>query len=211
MVGGVASFQEAGMVGTDGRSGMSPVVDRSTGGRGDSVADAPVCWAVRAGEEIARSRGGGTGPVVAVADGAAGSGGGPAGAAGNPDAWPAQAELVLSALEAGQFGPVRAGAAANRRALPRRPYRVRAALRLFSDADQTPPRPLFTRDIHARGLGFITPHRLPLGHGGVVELPTADGGRTVTVACTLLRCREAAPGWFEGSLYFNRDQPEFVG
>jgi hypothetical protein len=29
------------------------------------------------------------------------------------------------------------------------------------------------------------------------------------VHCTLLRCREAAPGWFEGSVYFNREQPQF--
>jgi hypothetical protein len=134
---------------------------------------------------------------------------------GTTEGWPAQAELVLSALEAGQFagpGGAHTGQAGpNRRALPRRRLRVKAALRLFSDGDHTPPRMLFTRDVHARGLGFITPHRLPLGHGGVVELPTADGGRTVSVACTLLRCREAAPGWFEGSLYFNRDQPEFAG
>jgi hypothetical protein len=119
--------------------------------------------------------------------------------------WPAQAEMVLSAIEAGQFP-----APDNRRNAPRRRYRVKASLHLFSDAPETAPWLIYTRDIHARGLGFITPHRLPLGHGGLIELPIGEGS-PVHIPCTLLRCREAAPGWFEGSLYFNRDQPQFGG
>jgi hypothetical protein len=31
-------------------------------------------------------------------------------------------------------------------------------------------------------------------------------GNEISVNCTLYRCRLAAPGWFEGALYFNRDQ-----
>src|SRR5947209_20590602 len=75
-------------------------------------------------------------------------------------AWPAQADLVLSAIEAGQYK-------LQRRAAPRRRYRVMAMLRLHSDAPDAEPRVLYTRDIHFRGLGFITPGRLPLGHGGI--------------------------------------------
>ena len=116
--------------------------------------------------------------------------------------WPPQAEMVLSAIEAGQFPTD------NRRTAPRRRYRVKACLHLFSDAPETAPWQIYTRDIHARGLGFITPHRLPLGHGGLIELPVGESSR-IHIPCTLLRCREAAPGWFEGSLYFNRDQPQF--
>jgi len=70
---------------------------------------------------------------------------------------------------------------------------------------------LFTRDVHGRGVGFISQQRIPLGHAGTVELPkpaSADAA-TTRIACTVLRCREAAPGWFEGALYFNREQPEF--
>ena len=119
--------------------------------------------------------------------------------------WPAQAEMVMSAIEAGQFPAVD-----NRRTAPRRRYRVKASLHLFSDAPDTAPWAIYTRDIHARGLGFITPHRLPLGHGGLIELPVGESSR-IHIPCTLLRCREAAPGWFEGSLYFNRDQPQFGG
>ena len=116
--------------------------------------------------------------------------------------WPPQAELVLSAIEAGQH-PINPGA--ERRQGKRASFRVRAQLRLYSDNPGEPGRAIYTRDIHTRGLGFITPHRLPLGHGGLVDLPT-PAGKIVSVPCTLLRCREAAPGWYEGSVYFNRDQ-----
>ncbi|HSV14825.1 MAG TPA: hypothetical protein VLI90_11230, partial [Tepidisphaeraceae bacterium] len=68
---------------------------------------------------------------------------------------------------------------------------------------------LYTRDVNGRGLGFVTAHRLPLGYGGVIELP-GPLGEPLTIHCTLLRCREAAPGWFEGSVYFNREQPKFA-
>ena len=126
----------------------------------------------------------------------------------NMEDWPPQAELVLSAIEAGQHsnGPT---LGADRRVGRRASFRVRAQLRLYSDNPGEPGRVIYTRDIHARGLGFITPHRLPLGHGGLVDLPT-PGGKIVTVPCTLLRCREAAPGWYEGSVYFNRDQHGLV-
>jgi hypothetical protein len=117
--------------------------------------------------------------------------------------WPAMAEMILSALESGahQAKPT------NRRNLSRVAHRVRGRLRLFSDAPHEGPREIFTRDIHSRGLGFITPHRLPLGHGGFVSFIAPDG-RTRRLQCTLHRCREAAPGWFEGALCFNREQPE---
>jgi len=36
------------------------------------------------------------------------------------------------------------------------------------------------------------------------------GGDIRTIACTLLRCREAAPGWYEGRMYFNRQQADFA-
>jgi hypothetical protein len=117
----------------------------------------------------------------------------------------ARAELILSALEAGQFRE----APTNRRAIQRERLRVRGALRLFADGEGAPAKPIFTRDVHSRGLGFVTPHRLPLGYGGVIEIPNRFGRKT-QIHCTLLRCREAAPGWYEGSLYFNREQHNLV-
>jgi hypothetical protein len=116
--------------------------------------------------------------------------------------WPAQVELIMSALDTGQFD-------ANRRKTGRVSYRVKAKLRLFSDPAMSSPWIIYTRDIHARGLGFISPHRLPLGYGGLIELPGPQGG-VININCTLSRCREAAPGWYEGSLYFNRELAEFV-
>jgi hypothetical protein len=122
--------------------------------------------------------------------------------------WPPQVDLILSAIETGQFR--KPATSLDRRTGCRVPYRVRACLRLFSDTPQTGPHVVYTRDVHVRGIGFITPQRLPLGHGGLIELPAPDGG-TVSIHCTLLRCREAAPGWYEGAVYFNRDQPDLVG
>jgi hypothetical protein len=116
------------------------------------------------------------------------------------DAWPPEVELILSALEAAT--PEHD----ERRRHQRLSFRVAAELRLFSDAPGIPTWRLYTRDISVRGMGFITQNRLPLGYGGVVQLPTPRTGRIVSVAGTLFRCREVSSGWFEGSLYFNREQ-----
>ena len=122
-------------------------------------------------------------------------------AASRAGAFPPEVEMILSALEAGVTQPD------NRRKHPRMPYRVLADLRLFSDAPGTPPWRIYTRDVSARGVGFITAHRLPLGYGGTVEIPAPATGNIITINCTLFRCRElSGNGWFEGALYFNREQ-----
>jgi hypothetical protein len=121
------------------------------------------------------------------------------------EAWPAEVELILSAMESGRHGAP--AAPDERRAMARIPHRVRGRLKLFSDTPDVSPRVIYTRDRHARGLGFITPQRLPLGHGGFVEFAGPDG-RPRRIQCTVQRCREAAPGWFEGAVCFNREQPE---
>jgi hypothetical protein len=117
--------------------------------------------------------------------------------------WPAEVDLILSAMEAARQD------ASDRRIDSRLSYRVRAMLKLFSDAPEQAPWTLYTRDADTRGLGFITSHRLPLGYGGHVELLTPSGA-IARIQCTLFRCREAVPGWFEGALYFNREQPDFA-
>ncbi len=119
-----------------------------------------------------------------------------------PEPVPAPAAMVLSALEAAS------GTRLERRLTGRTSYRTVAEIRLFRDGTAMPARVLYTRDINRRGVGFVTPHRLPLGYGGVLRLPDGDG-RVTEVHCTLQRCREAAPGWFEGAAHFNRDQPQF--
>src|SRR5262245_23520070 len=121
-----------------------------------------------------------------------------AAAAPSRDTFPAMAELILSAMESGQYG---AAAYVNRRALRRVPYRVKGELRLFSDCVNGEQRVLYTRDVHARGLGFITQQPLPLGHGGFVEFAAPDG-RPRKIQCTVQRCRETAPGWYDGAVCF---------
>ena len=118
--------------------------------------------------------------------------------------WPRESALILSALET-------AGANHERRRMRRLPYGVKASLRLMTDADPANVRILYTRDVNARSLGFLTQHCLPLGYGGVVDLPgPVPGNPVLSIPCTLLRCREAAPGWFDGALHFNRERGDFA-
>jgi len=115
-----------------------------------------------------------------------------------------ESSLILSAMES-------AGGKDDRRRLRRFIYRVKATLRLMTDADAAAERMLYTRDVNARSLGFLTQHCLPLGYGGVVRLPSpAPGDPMVSISCMMVRCREIAPGWFDGALLFNREQDEFT-
>jgi len=126
------------------------------------------------------------------------------------ETWPAEVDLIISALAAGEDrAKGSASPVIRRRDVPRISYRVLADLRLYSDAHHEGSWRLYTRDVSVRGLGFITPHRLPLGYGGTLELPAPDG-RVIAVNCTLLRCREVASGWYDGALYFNREQAVFA-
>lgn len=107
--------------------------------------------------------------------------------------------MILSAMEAVPKPGM------EKRAHQRLNYRVQAKLTLFADGPMAEPWTLYTRDVDPRGLGFISRDRLPLGYGGWVDVQTPNG-RTTRIACTLYRCREAIPGWYEGALYFNREQ-----
>jgi hypothetical protein len=126
--------------------------------------------------------------------------------------FPAEVEMILSAMEAGRHAwNQEAGQEPNgeeRREAGRVPYRVRAELHLFRDQPGAPPWVLYVRDADVRGMGFLSPHRLPLGYGGYVEL-IAPTGRPLSVPCTLFRCREVVPGWYDGAMNFNREQGDF--
>jgi hypothetical protein len=121
--------------------------------------------------------------------------------------WPPEVDLILSAMEAGK-SQEKPPAGVQRRYPGRTPYRVRAMLRLFSDSAHDPPWVLYIRDIDPRGVGFITPHCLPLGYGGVLKL-YAPGGQQMRIECTLFRCRQTVRGWYEGAMCFNREQSAF--
>jgi hypothetical protein len=116
--------------------------------------------------------------------------------------WPREVGLIISALEAG-------APAEDRRQASRRSFRTQAILQLYTDESLSVDRVLYTRDVNQRSLGFVTKHRLPLGYGGTVQIADFEG-KLHTIPCTLLRCRQAASGWYEGGLYFNRDQWQFA-
>ncbi len=117
--------------------------------------------------------------------------------------FPRDVEFVISALEAGPRPVV------DRHKLPRAAYRVRATLKLYSDADGENPKLLYTRHVNTQAMGFLTDRPLTLSHGGVLRIPDPQGN-VMEIAVTVLRCREAAPGWFEGAVYFNRPQSMFA-
>jgi len=118
--------------------------------------------------------------------------------------WPAEVDLIVTALRAGELPDD------DRRKIARAEYRVKATLRLFSDRHGTPPWILYTCDANERGVGFIAPARLPLSHGGILEIATPTG-EVASVHITLYRCNEISPGWYRGALCFNREQPAFAG
>ena len=116
--------------------------------------------------------------------------------------FPAEVEFLISALEAGPKPLI------DRQKARRSQYRVRATLKLFSDAPEAKPALLYTRNVTSQALAFLTNDILTLSHGGILRIPSPSG-EVLKINCTVLRCREAAPGWFEGAVYFNRDQAIF--
>jgi len=116
--------------------------------------------------------------------------------------FPAEVEFVISALEAGPKPLI------DRQKARRSQYRVRATLKLFSDPPDAKAALLYTRNVTSQALAFLTNDVLTLSHGGILHIPLPSG-EVVKINCTVLRYREAAPGWFEGALYFNREQSFF--
>jgi hypothetical protein len=116
---------------------------------------------------------------------------------------PREVQLILTAIDSGQHPGW------ERRARNRAKFHSEAELRLFSDISDARPRVLYTRDVSTRGLGFITPDQLPLGHGGKVQV-VLPSGRQLQISCTLSRCRQVSVGWYEGGLHFVREQLDFA-
>lgn len=135
-------------------------------------------------------------PAAAAASSSSGGGSG-------EEAWPADVDFILSALEAGGGGP-----GFDKRQAVRVPYRAVGHLKLYSAGADEAAVTVYTRDVCPRSLGFVTQTPLPLGYGGILTL-TGPDGQGMRLDVTLLRCREAVPGWFEGALYFNRQQLSF--
>lgn len=125
------------------------------------------------------------------------------GSADGEETWPADVDFILSALEAGV-----SNAHVDKRQAVRLPYRAIGHLKLYSAPLDEPATTIYTRDVCPKSLGFVTQSRLPLGYGGILTIKGPDG-QEMRLDVTLLRCREAVPGWFEGAVYFNRQQMTF--
>lgn len=136
--------------------------------------------------------------------------------------WPPEVDLILSAMDVARSShapsPLRliesgadvavADVTGDRRRSARAPYRTRASLKLYADPAGAEPRTLYSRDVDRRGMGFITPHLLPLGYGGWVTLRSPDG-EEVRIECTIYRCRKTVQGWYEGAVKFHREAWQF--
>ena len=116
--------------------------------------------------------------------------------------FPAEVEFVISAREAGPKPLI------DRQKARRSQYHVRASLRLFSDAPDAKPALIYVRNVTSQALAFLTNDVLTLSHGGILQI-LSPSGEILKINCTVLRYRECAPGWFEGAVYFNREQPIF--
>lgn len=114
------------------------------------------------------------------------------------DQWPADVDLICSAMDA-----ARTAGDPQRRRAPRRPHRVIARLLVHGESD---PVRIYTRDCDATHVGFVTERPLPMGFNATVEFAAPDGS-LMSAACTVSRCRECVPGWFEGALKFAKAIP----
>ena len=119
-----------------------------------------------------------------------------------------KASMILSAMDAAGEDRDDDPYTAERRepAIERVAFRAAAELKLFADPEGAEPWVIYLRDVEARAAGFICADRLPLGYGGTIKFQGPDG-EPVEVDVTLVRCRVCYSGWFEGALYFHRNQP----
>lgn len=98
------------------------------------------------------------------------------------------------------------------RVRPRIGYRVSAVLQRTTlegeGYGQTALLHVYLRDINARGVGFVSRERVRVARDALLHLPLPEG-QVHHVGGWILRCREVLPGWYEGAVLFDREQPEF--
>ena len=111
------------------------------------------------------------------------------------DAWPADVDLICSAMDAARGVDDR-----QRRTDARRPHRVIARLQVHGQAAAVR---VYTRDCSASHLSFLCETPVSMGQGGTVEFSGPDGS-LIASRGVVQRCRECVPGWFEGVVRFGR-------
>ena len=118
------------------------------------------------------------------------------------DAVPQDARFVISVLN----GEQRCAGHDERRRFRRESFVAPAELEVLGDA--APPRTaIYTRDASRWGVGFVTQRPLPVARDATLRIWI--GGEMLMVRSCVLRCREAAPGWFEGAVLFYHEEPRF--
>jgi len=111
--------------------------------------------------------------------------------------WPADVVEVLAQLDA-SFPKMH-----DRRVLPRWVFHAEA----FLTIEHAERHQLWTRDINAWNVGFLSRQALTTGSHGTFRFEV-PGGEIVVVAGQVKRCREFIPGWFEGYINFVQTIPE---
>ena len=86
-----------------------------------------------------------------------------------------------------------------RRGGARADYRVDAHLRLLPEVNGEGERVVYTRDVDEWGIGFVTAFAFAPGRKAIIRLQ-APCGKEILRRCTVLRCREILPGWFESAV-----------
>jgi hypothetical protein len=113
---------------------------------------------------------------------------------------PVDAKIVILVLNDHQHP-----AAANRREHARCAYQVPAMLGSVKGEGAQRKR-IYTRDVNAWGVGFVTQEMVPVGSEAFL-LMSKGFGQVVQRKCTIVRCREAMPGWYEGAVRFHAEEP----
>jgi hypothetical protein len=116
--------------------------------------------------------------------------------------WPMEVRALLGSLETEAY------VERNRReASPRRRYQTQATL-WFKDANNQPqPTTVYTRDVTARSLAFLTQQPLKSGQSIVLEIATGDGAQRM-IQGHIRRCRQFRDGWYEGVLQIPPSKPK---
>ena len=114
--------------------------------------------------------------------------------------WPADVREILAKLDA-SFPKMH-----DRRVIPRWVFHAEGFLTIEHAARHQ----LWTRDINAWNVGFLSRERLEVGSNGNLRLEI-PGGEVLVVPAQVKRSREFIPGWFEGYLNFMRTiSPEVI-
>ncbi len=89
----------------------------------------------------------------------------------------------------------------DRRRLPRLSYNAAGAIAGTEGAQE-----FWSHDINAYTIGYVSVKPIQCGVDGPVTLDLPNGARHETRG-RVMRCREFAPGWFEGYIAFNTSLP----